>query len=237
MQGFAAQLDRDDIAAVVDFVRDQFMQRKAYNTRYHTVDNGWPDHDRKYAAAYPFALGEIAVNAPLASLTPAQQSGWRLFMQGCVSCHDRGKRAREGAVWKKRPLSYPRNQYSHQQADSLSGASVYQQHDVAPSLGSLTTTEQKGRALFNANCAFCHGRDGSGQNWIGSYVEPSPRDLRQLALDKWSVQRIEQAVAEGVNGSAMPAWKHVLDESQIRSVAAYVRRLAQVYTLNAAGKD
>jgi len=229
MQGFSHLLDTAEIAAVVDFVRDQFMRRQAKNTRYHTVENGWEGHDEKYAAAYPFALGEIALDTPFESLTENQKLGWQLFMQGCVSCHDRAQVLQEGDIWQKRPVSFPRNQYSHLQPDAVSSASIYAEHDKGPSLGKLTAQEQRGQEFFKANCAFCHGLDGSGQNWIGSYVEPHPRDLRNLKRDQWPLSRIERAIAKGVTGSAMPAWQHVLQEEEISAVARYVQRLAQHY--------
>ena len=227
MQSFAHLLSTNEMAAVVDFVRQQFMQHKATNTRYHTEENGWFDHDRKYAVAYPFALGRLALDTPFVSLTPSQQQGWQLFMQACVSCHDRAAVKREGEIWQKKPLSFPRNGYSHQQTDAVSGASVYAQHEIGPVLLQLDAEERAGQDLFNSNCAFCHGRDGSGQNWIGSYIEPHPRDLRQLDARHWNMANLKRAIADGVDGSAMPAWKHVLSEGQIEQVAKYVIRLSK----------
>src|SRR3569832_2889553 len=63
MKSFAQILSADDIAAVVDFVRITFMEKKGRNTAYHTPENGWPNHQR-YAAAFPFALGEIPLDTP-----------------------------------------------------------------------------------------------------------------------------------------------------------------------------
>jgi len=51
MKGFTGILNEREIAAVTDFVRNEFMQSKAENTRYHTVDNGWPNHERNRAAS------------------------------------------------------------------------------------------------------------------------------------------------------------------------------------------
>ena len=79
MKGFAGILKPDEIAAVVDFVREEFIRRKAPNTRYHTAENGWADHQR-HRAAFPFATGEIALDTPFERLTPEQQHGKRLFL-------------------------------------------------------------------------------------------------------------------------------------------------------------
>src|SRR5690349_21233701 len=72
MKGFAGIIDEADMAAVTDFVRHEFMQNKAENTRYHTVENGWPDHER-HRAAFPFARGDIAIDTPWEQLTDEQQ--------------------------------------------------------------------------------------------------------------------------------------------------------------------
>ncbi len=73
----------------------------------HTKENGWENH-QKYAAAFPFANGEIPLDTPWAQLTEEQQQGRQLFMQSCISCHDRAVVMDEGAIWELRALSYPR---------------------------------------------------------------------------------------------------------------------------------
>ena len=155
MQSFAETISASDIEAVVDFVRKEFMQEKAANTRYHTVENGWPNHER-YKAAFPFALGEIAVDAVDESLTPEQRRGKQLFMSSCITCHDRARVNEEGVIWDTRAVSYPRNQVTPERlarqlakqatgqsmstgdVDSTSGATPYAVHDLAPKLEGLT---------------------------------------------------------------------------------------------------
>ena len=112
MQGFANTMSEDEIELVVDFVRQEFMINRAVNTRYHTIENGWPDHEQ-YAEAFPFALGEVAIDTPDHKLTSAQLIGKRIFMQSCITCHDRARVNDEGVIWDARPVSFPRNQYSH----------------------------------------------------------------------------------------------------------------------------
>lgn len=63
MQGFESLLTATEIAAVVDFVRQEFILAKASNTRYHTAENGWPEHQR-YAAAFAFATGSLMIDTP-----------------------------------------------------------------------------------------------------------------------------------------------------------------------------
>ena len=245
MQGFSNTLNAEDISLVVDFVREEFMRNKASNTSYHTIENGWPNH-QQYAPAFPFALGELAIDQAVDQLTEQQLLGRRIFMQSCVTCHDRGRVEEEGAIWDPRPVSYPRNQYSHRQSekpraskeegpasnrggdtkstlDSISAASPYARHEMAPVLKNPTAQEKAGEALFQKNCAFCHAPDGTGKNWIGSFLEPHPRNLTDPNnMREMSVERLRGVIREGLPGTTMSAWKSVLSVSQIDSIIVYI---------------
>lgn len=230
MKGFAGIIDAQQIAQVVDFVRDEFMRRKAVNTRYHTVENGWPDHDR-YRDAFAFATGAIPIDGPWASLSPREQAGKTLFLESCVSCHDRARVTSEGPVWEGRPLSFPRNQHEPgvqpppTHIDAITSASPYLLHDVIPTIDSLTRLEQTGEHLYQKNCAFCHAADGTGKNWIGSFMQPHPRDLTDTRfMAAMTRERLKQTIREGLPNTSMPAWGGVLDEAQMDAIVAYVSR-------------
>jgi cytochrome c oxidase cbb3-type subunit 3 len=225
MQAFGNVLARADAEAVIDYVLYAFVRHKLANTRYHTPENGWPDHER-YRDAYPFALGTLALDTPEDELTPAQRRGKRLFVSSCIVCHDRARLNDDRTLWEPRAVSYPRGGYSHRGAiDAESGATPYARHDHAPALTAATAAERRGEAIFQQNCAFCHAADGTGGNWIGRFLEPAPRDLTSPAFRAAiTAQRLRRSIAEGVQGSAMPAWKTVLDEGQIEDVAAYVEK-------------
>lgn len=227
MQSFANTLESSEIAAVVDFVRQEFMLAQKPNTRYHTVENGWPDHQR-YQAAFPFALGEILLDTPAETLTPEQRIGLQLFLNSCISCHDRANVKDEGEFWEPRAVSYPRNQYQHtapQQADSATGATPYAKHDLAPQLTGLSAGEKEGEQLFQKNCAFCHAADGTGKNWIGSFLQPHPRNLTDpKIMVTMTRERLKQTIRDGLPGTTMSAWKDVLSDQQIDNIIAYINR-------------
>lgn len=224
MQSFGRVLGEAEIEAVVDFVRQAFMAGDRENTAYHTAANGWPDHQR-YAPAFPFATGEIALDVPEAELTARQRQGRRMFMSSCITCHDRSRVRREGRIWNRRAISYPRGAYAHNEPepDSVSGASPYAVHDKPPDVAGLTDQQRRGERLFQENCAFCHGADGTGKNWIGSFLQPHPRNLTDpQATGPMTRQRLESVIRDGLPGTTMPAWKHVLDDRQVAAIAAYV---------------
>ena len=89
MKSFLGILSESDLQLVAGFVMREFVEGHASNTRYHTLENGWPAHDR-YKVAFPFITGEIPVSRPWESLSPEQSLGKRLYLASCVTCHDRG---------------------------------------------------------------------------------------------------------------------------------------------------
>ena len=226
MAGFANILNTKEIGLVTDFIYNEFILHKNRNTRYHTAENGWPQHER-YRAAYPFAIGEIALDEKPESLSAKQIEGRQLFLKTCITCHDRSKVYDQGPVWEASAVSYPRNNSSFQypRVDNISEASVYARHDVPPELISATEIEKKGEKIFQDNCAFCHAADGTGKNWIGSFLEPRPRDLTNpYFMQDMSPQRLESIIKEGLTGTTMPAWKDVLSENEIQALIAYINR-------------
>lgn len=228
MKSFKGIISDAEMAAVAAFIVDEFVQRKAENTRYHTAENGWPEHDR-YRIAFPFAKGEIPLSQPWEQLTAEQVAGKRLYLASCVSCHDRGAPAEDEVAWDSRPLSFPRNNFSlaapPPKVDAMTSASPYALHEIKPKLGRMNRKERRGERLFQNNCAFCHGADGTGKNWIGQFMEPHPRNLQDPAfMGTATRQSIAHAIREGLPGTSMPAWKEVLSNDDIDALLTYISR-------------
>ncbi|HEY5896272.1 MAG TPA: cytochrome c [Burkholderiales bacterium] len=98
MPSFVHTLTSREMREVAAFVHREFVRDKAPNTRYHTSENGWPDHDR-YAEAFPFARGELALDTPSAQLDEAQRRGQRLFLGACITCHDAARTRGDEPLW------------------------------------------------------------------------------------------------------------------------------------------
>ena len=225
MTAFSSVLSGDEIKAVVDYIRTIFMSGNNPLLRYHTPENGWNNHER-YRHAFPFASGEIALDSPWEQLTPQQRYGKQLFMQTCISCHDRARVNNEGPIWELRALSFPRKHYSHTTPmDVISGASPYALHDRPPETVTMTEAQQRGAQLYQNNCAFCHAADGTARNWIGSFLEPRPRDLTGEQIAELDNSRLKAVIMDGIEGTSMPAWRHVLDKDQIGDILDYIRRV------------
>jgi len=242
MASFRETLSAVEIERVVDFVRAEFVVAKARNTAYHTAANGWPDHER-YRAAYPFATGEIPLDRPWDALDDAQTAGKRLYLSACVSCHDRSRVENEGSPWEIRGVSYPPGNYEegdehhdgagrHAPAKAPSAHAVavkaidpYELHETPPKLARASPLERRGEAVFQRNCAHCHAADGSGRNWIGSFLDPHPPDFSAAGVsERLTRDRTGRVTRDGLPGSSMPAWRSVLAQRDIDAVAAYVER-------------
>lgn len=224
MKSFANVISSEEIAAVAAFVYDEFVLRKAPNTRYHTPENGWPNHER-YRPAYPFAQGEIGLDVPAETLSKDQQAGRQLYLSSCVTCHDRGKPTADATTWDSRPLSYPRFNYDHKkpEVDAATSATPYRLHDVAPKMANPTPLQKQGETLWQQNCAFCHANDGTAKNWIGSFLEPHPRNLTDPAfMTKINRDHLRLVIRNGLQDTSMPAWGSVLSAEEIDAVIAYI---------------
>ena len=227
MAGFANILTQQEIEWVVDFVRSEFIQAKRKNTQYHTKSNGWPNHQR-YANAFPFATGVIKLDTPWKQLSVEQRRGKQRFLTSCISCHDRAKVKNEGPHWEPMAVSYPLKKNPLKiEHDAISGASVYQQHEQSPVIAELSLEGKKGKSLYLKNCAFCHAKDGTGRNWIGTFLQPHPRDLTSSNFLKQQNYNLIYIIENGLPGTTMPAWKSVLSKTEIKSIAAYINEAFQ----------
>jgi cytochrome c oxidase cbb3-type subunit III len=86
---------------------------------------------------------------------------------------------------------------------------------------------RRGAALFEANCAVCHGSDGKGIRTLGA---PNLTDAISLyGLDRATLTDTITNARYGV----MPRWGQRLDPATIRMLAAYVHSLGGGETLPA----
>jgi mono/diheme cytochrome c family protein len=97
-------------------------------------------------------------------------------------------------------------------------------HDATPDTSAKLA---RGRAIFDRNCASCHGSSGQGTGPEAFAQVPAPADLEWLArTPKGRAQPyMFWTVSEGGRAfeSAMPAFKGKLSKPEIWSAIAYVR--------------
>ena len=79
-----------------------------------------------------------------------------------------------------------------------------------------------GKVVYVKWCAGCHGDQGDGKGEAANYMLPRPRDftgaiykIRTTASGQLPTDAdLMRAIDEGLPGTAMPAWKARLSESQ-----------------------
>src|SRR5437870_10586000 len=92
-------------------------------------------------------------------------------------------------------------------------ASAHEGHRPAPASDKklknpLTATEENieaGRALFNRNCASCHGDDGKAKTDVAAAMKVKPTDLTGHEMHGITDGEIYWVITNGINKSAMPA--------------------------------
>jgi sulfur oxidation c-type cytochrome SoxX len=92
-------------------------------------------------------------------------------------------------------------------------------------LGSLRTPPPAPTAAdaYKALCLRCHGEKGDGHGPVAWYLDPYPRDLTKAGfMNSRSMERLTDAIQDGVAGTSMPAWGKVLNEAQVQGVLQYV---------------
>jgi mono/diheme cytochrome c family protein len=89
----------------------------------------------------------------------------------------------------------------------------------APTANSL----QRGKILFDTDCALCHGPKGSGDGPLNTYFKPKPSDLTSEKIQTLSDSEIFMVITEGKD--PMPSIAENLDPGERWDVINYVRTL------------
>jgi len=229
MQPFRDVLSDTEMAAVVDFIRDNLQRSGEPNLSYHSPVNGWSG-DPKISPAAPFVIGDVAVDLSGDSLSAELRAGQQLFLSSCVSCHAGGG---SGPLeWRNEAVTWPEGNYlEHGEAGADPVTQVFERHDVPPLLDGADATVRQGERLYLANCAHCHAQDGTGRNWIGSFLQPAPPDFTVVLPGRAPGEaELVRAIARGTRGTSMPAWERVLDPGQIRALVNYLQAAFARYT-------
>ncbi|MBT2189037.1 cytochrome-c oxidase, cbb3-type subunit III [Sphingobium nicotianae] len=82
-----------------------------------------------------------------------------------------------------------------------------------------SSSSRRGSALFEANCAVCHGPQGKGNRTVGA-----PNLADGIWLYGGDRETLTQTLTDSRRG-VMPAWGHRLDPVTIKMLAAYVHSL------------
>lgn len=96
----------------------------------------------------------------------------------------------------------------------------------------------EGRRLYVSYCQLCHGTDGKGDGPLAKAMKISPADLNTTVRSRSDTILTKIITGEGrqtITGrdrhnllsEAMPEWKDVFTESQVKALIAYLRFLSR----------
>jgi len=86
---------------------------------------------------------------------------------------------------------------------------------------------RQGAALYAAQCAVCHGAEGTGDGPAGRTLDPKPANFRDRErMAQRSMYGLYSSITLGVDGTAMASFR-ALGEDQRWSLAYYVASLGQ----------
>jgi len=94
------------------------------------------------------------------------------------------------------------------------------------------TAAPRGRALYDAHCAVCHGSAGRGDGPGARVVRQPMRDFSdpaamQAVSDRFLFDITKKGSSQFGRSNAMPAWGMKLSDNEIHDVVAYIRSLAR----------
>jgi cytochrome c oxidase cbb3-type subunit 2 len=199
-------------------------------------------------------LPEVFSTMPLASTAVDSTEhakeldrGGELFKQDCAPCHGAIGRGDGfvGQVLLRKPKNLANTRFSLNllsqilwngkrgtampswrslpQKD-LSALAAYVQTLHQPLKSDVVSPEslQRGNQVFLQNCAPCHGVAGDGKGTASSTLIPEPANFK---LKQPDFDYILQILSDGIPGTAMPAWKNQISESDRRALAVFLRSL------------
>lgn len=85
------------------------------------------------------------------------------------------------------------------------------------------TQAKSGQPTFDAKCAMCHSKDGSGNSPMGKNMKVP--DLRSKAVQSKSDADLHNFIAKGKG--IMPGYSNKLSKDEINDLVAYIRVLGK----------
>jgi copper transport protein len=85
---------------------------------------------------------------------------------------------------------------------------------------------ERGREIYQANCAQCHGAGGRGDGPVAAALMPRPLDLT-VHVPLHTDSALTDFINNGVARTAMQAWKGKFTDEEIQAIINYLRQVAE----------
>jgi mono/diheme cytochrome c family protein len=103
-------------------------------------------------------------------------------------------------------------------------------------IGNLVGHANRGKALYQRYCIFCHGEYGDGTGESAPYLDPKPRDFTKAVFKCRSTPSgslpldsdLYATISRGVHASGMPSWKPLLRQERA-DLVAYVKTFSSAF--------
>jgi mono/diheme cytochrome c family protein len=225
MSGWSSRLSNEQIEAVVDFVRDEFMPVAGPTG----VKAGSVLYDENCSVCH----GDDGSGSVWASenLSPAP----RRFIDAWIDRERMINSINNGVTDTAMPgfggqlsvaevyvvVDYIRGELMPAEPASSGGESLAYMSQTMPN--NLIGDKDQGRALYLANRTACHGASGDGDGPRAYFIFPKPRNFT-AASARGALNRpgLFAGIKDGIRGKEMPAWGKVMSDQQIADVAEFV---------------
>ncbi len=247
---YGATLDVDQVAKVTDYlfaINGNGPKPRAQDSSADDDDDGGSPAAKMPEVTEGAPVLEVAVNAD--DRAASLRRGATLFAQNCAGCHGAEGRG-DGIVSQSltlRPANLTRLRFSIEflrqtlwngvrgtpmpswrnlPLSDLNAVTAYVQslHASANEDTASPASSDRASALFQKNCAPCHGAAGDGKGANAAALAPPPFSFKLAQPD---FNYALQVLREGIPGTAMPAWKAQISEGDCSALASYVRSFYQ----------
>tara|TARA_B110000858_G_scaffold197470_2_gene259199 strand:- start:15609 stop:16487 length:879 start_codon:yes stop_codon:yes gene_type:complete len=190
-------------------------------------------------ATYDTSFQDIRANIASANLAEIQndldlmQAAERIFKRECSACHGPNARGQASMFPNLMDIDWQWGSSAEQIEQTIRGGrvanmlawqsilgedSVNQVASYVADMSGNAAASHPGRAVYQQNCAACHGADGAGNPLLGA---------SNLADNIWlyggDIETITASIATG-RGGVMPAFGKRLDDAQIKLLVAMLAR-------------
>jgi mono/diheme cytochrome c family protein len=86
----------------------------------------------------------------------------------------------------------------------------------------LAGNAQRGEKSYQENCSACHGAKGDGQGPRAYFISPKPRSFVDRSSAMFNRPMLFVSISNGKPGTVMPAWNQVMGDQEIADIAEFV---------------
>jgi mono/diheme cytochrome c family protein len=103
-------------------------------------------------------------------------------------------------------------------------------------IGKLVGKANRGNALYQRYCIFCHGKYGDGNGETARYLSPKPRDFTKAVFKCRSTPSgslpldsdLYATITRGIHASGMPSWRPLLRQERA-DLVAYIKTFSPAF--------